>query len=811
MLLGFDMMIATAERNSVLMPWYGQETFEETGNNLQVALPVLAVNLLNAELRLKRCESHDIGSEEHQDDADILAFMIPQLLMVVQAMLSNTENGTQQEMLELQCRCYWLASTYYLWIGRCCNDASIAKDAEDAGFDYLNKIMKCLADSPHPQKKLEIKTPHLQSSLRQGDYWCKLSTETLSKYKEHLQSSFIVSRARQRFQEIQNERSQSDDDVTNNSFITADDKAKFASLGLELLERYDINSDKSNLDELLSDLLLLHEDHLLNASVSATSSGGSTDGKMHWGRLWTDIPSSSSNAAVSGFGVGSSRPSIIQVLASSLITSGEKIPSLFLVYSKLALTAIISRAQTVRGNSSVDTGIKEKNEDATNDDEDKAGYNKRDNLLVLVVNFLIDKMADMVESYTDEAGLHSVLETYVIGDDFGSLVFASLNMLPSVNNPALQMNLSRSSSSLVHALRKCPVSRQAVEKVECVYFRSLIKALTQQKQEFVDLTNSSNDKRLKKWQSQITSHAELIFFTANEIAELLSLNPTVINEDGSASVSHLIKAITEGELQSTTAIIPIAHFTKILLWFWIFLSNPHDIVTSPTEKTIRDRLMVPIASCIIALCGSPGVTVDSSSFIDQVAGKRDDVSSDKSSALSFSDYFDSEDSANGLFLQGDSMEEQRSRRVLLRKMCQLVQCISLVFKSVDVKHIRNAETSSDFPSCQHGPFLPLVAVRVLSSLSEGIFSLFSEDVSQVVYPYGARECGNMIDNLLGKAYSHLHGFSFSSGDSCASKSYAPESIKVSISSLTRMYCHVLFLYIYLPHIVMTCPQLLLYP
>ena len=798
-------MIATAERKTVLMPWYGQETFKETGNNLQAALPVLAVNLLNAELRLKRCESHDIGSEEHQEDADVLAFMIPQLLMFVQAMLSNNGNGTQQVMLQLQCRCYWLASTYYLWIGRCCNDASIAKDAEDAGFDYLNKLMNLLAESSHPQKNLVINTQYLQSSHRQGDHWRKLSSQTLSKYKEHLQSSSIVSRARQRFQEIQNDmngRSQSDDDVSNNNFITVDDKAKFASLGLELLERYDINSDKSNLDELLSDLLLLHEDHLLDASVSATSSGGSSDGRMHWGRLWTDIPSSSSsssNAAVSGLGLGSSRPSIIQVLASSLIVSGEKIPSLFLVYSKLALTAIISRAQTVRGNSSVDAGIKEKNGDATNVDEDKsiekAGYSKRDNLLVLVVNFLIDKMADMVESYTDEAGLHSVLETYIIGDGFGSLIFTSLNKLPSVNNSALQMNLSRSSSRLVKLLLECPVSRQYVEKVECVYFQSLIKALTQQKQEFVDLTDSSNDKRLKKWQSQITSHAELVFFTANESAELLSLNPTVINEDGSASVSHLIRAITEGELQSTAAIIPLAHFTKTLLWFWIFISNPHDIVTSPTEKTVRDRLIVPITSCIIALCGSPGISVDSSSFIDQVAGKRDDVSSDKSSALSFSDYFDSEDSANGLFLQGDSMEEQRSRRVLLRKMCQLVQCISLVFKSVDVKHVRNAETSPDFPSCQHGPFLPLVAVRVLSSLSEGIFSLFSEDVSQVVYPYGARECGNMIDNLLGKAYSHLHGFSFSSGDPFAPKSFAPESIKVSISSLTRMYGHVLLLYI----------------
>ena len=84
----------------------------------------------------------------------------------------------------------------------------------------------------------------------------------------------------------------------------------------------------------------------------------------------------------------------------------------------------------------------------------------------------------------------------------------------------------------------------------------MVKAFTRQKAEFIDLTSSMNDKRLKKWQIQITDQTELIFVTANEIAELLSLNPTIVNKDGSASVSHLIKAISGqcGKEQGATSV-----------------------------------------------------------------------------------------------------------------------------------------------------------------------------------------------------------------------------------------------------------------
>ena len=72
-----------------------------------------------------------------------------------------------------------------------------------------------------------------------------------------------------------------------------------------------------------------------------------------------------------------------------------------------------------------------------------------------------------------------------------------------------------------------------------------------------------------------------------------------------------------------------------------------------------------------------------------------------------------------------------------------------------------------------------MVTRIGHAMSDMIFQLFSKDAQGEAYPYGARECGNTIDDLLGKAYCRLYGFSFSGVDPDASNKYAPESIKAA--------------------------------
>ena len=197
--------------------------------------------------------------------------------------------------------------------------------------------------------------------------------------------------------------------------------------------------------------------------------------------------------------------------------------------------------------------------------------------------------------------------------------------------------------------------------------------------DFVDLTSSIHDKRTKEWHSQITSKSRLISLIAVEIAEMLSLCPTKIVADASVSVSHLITSLSSfGETDSFAL---LAQFVEALLNLWGFLTKYPLDASSPVENSARNMLMVPIASVIIALCGCPGASIEGTH-------RHEEIKSDKS-AISFSDYFDSDDSVNRLFLTGTTAdgEDQLSQRTWLRKLCQCVQCISIVFNSVNEKLI----------------------------------------------------------------------------------------------------------------------------
>ena len=774
--IGFDAMVACSKRNMEETPWYGPESYEDANGNQELALQTLAVNLLNAELLLKRCESHDIGSHGHEEDSDVLAYMVPNLLqygtMITQTEVSNNAN---KNILQLQCRFFWLASLYYTWISRYTNDASVSKEAEDLGLRYLDKAMACLLDS---SDTLIIKTPQLASSDRPGDH-SKLSHKSLSKYREHLQSSSVVSRARTYFQDIQRlveERSQSKVYGVDVDVITAEEKEKLGSLGIELLERYAVGEKASDaIQELLEDFLLLHGDCLHDTDVIAQPQWA---GEAQWGSIWTDIPSCRASSFVNLSKVQSLRPSVLQVLAASLLVS-EKIASVFLIFAKVASTALLLRAQIIQKENG--DGTRADYEDAVeNADAATAGTSWRLRLLSLVVNLFTDKMTDMIASYAGETEMSDALASFLVGEDLNNIIILSLQMTPNIQKDLAQnsevlvpQHEFESVSRLVLKLRGCQgLSKHAQEKVESAYFIALVRALIRLKMDFAKETSSANDKRLKTWQSHIICNIRLICFILNEMAELLSLNPSTVSAGGSVDISHLIKAIIgqDGEGQEMADTCPLAQLTEALLFLYKFDS------TSPAEREARSRLTIPVSCAIISLCGSLGVSVEQS--FSHIFGRVDE----KGANTAYSDYFDSEDSVNGMFLpSGSDCLELRCRRTLLRKICQLVQCVSLVFQSVDDKMI-GQDGSPPIHFSQNGPFLPLVVARVASSMSDAIFKLFEEDGWNDSYPFGAREVGNTIDvSLLGRAYMLLFGFSFSGADSDMTKNRAPESIDAATS------------------------------
>ena len=750
---GFDTIITSAERSEIGTHWYGAESFAEAGD-LDIARTVYAVNLLNAELRFMRCESSDFGSQGQKEDSDFLAFVVTNLLRFAS---ESSEFDSCRKIIELRLRTHWLACSYYLWIGRC-TDTSIAEAAEGLAHNHLSVAMMLLSEFSQGHA-LRIKTPHLMSHDRCGDHWQEISAEALTKYKEHIQSSAIVSQARLYFQDVQCKLIELGSDVRN---LEADIKEKVAMLGLELLERF-----SESADELLSDFQMIHEDYLSHPDSETFSHQANWDGKVYWGKIWLDLPTADATVSTRN----DIRPSILQVLATSLLLSNEKTHYLLLIYLKVALAALSQYSQHYfEAHHVLKARFDQKLEITDGDDCITDDRSRREYLQLRIASFFSDKMTDIIASIADGRSLQHELETLIAGDEimstflFESFKVSSIRQMDS-REAIIYTHHIKSVARLVHSLRNCNgLSTQNQVKLECDYFVALLNAVIWMKIDFVYLKCSTTDKRTKAWQSQVASMTDVVFVLSGEIAELLSLHQSAICADGTTRISHLINALQDQDTTKKSYSV-LAQFSDALLWFWDFL---HD------TQSPANILMVPISSAIIALCGSFGVSVEGS--LNNV-----DDGSDRGIG-SFSDYFDSEDSVNGSFISGNPSEgeEKWSRTQTLRKICQLVQCVSIVFQSVDDKHVEQLIQS--FPSSRHGPFLPLVVVRVLSNMSQALFQLFSTDASEVAYPFGARECGAAIDSLLGKAYRYLHGFSFSSGDSFVSTcSYAPESIEAATS------------------------------
>lgn len=697
---------------------------------------------------------------EANEDTEVLAFMVPTLVNFSSAI---SQSGAGYRFVELECRCNLLASTYYLWLGRNSNDTEVSISADEYGMECLEKALNCLLNDSKQDAGIHINASHLSSSDRKGEHWSMITLDSLSKYRDDLQSSSIVSRARKEFIVIQQWAKNNADAAVGN--FPDDHKTKLLSIGTELLERY---TSDGKLEEAINDFILSHHHHLIRAGPEDHET---KPGEPHWERLWSTVPSCKAACLRNIASPKPSRPSIIQVLSASLLTLDEKAPLLLTLFSRIASVACV-QSQSLHRKGSLNDGRDMQTKEA----DDDAKCFERDCVFTAAASFFVDKMTDILSSYKRVDDMPDAVEGMVVGDCFECIVDAFI--CSSNESLPVKTRIAHSISRLVSTLYDYELSAGARRKIEGVYIVSLSKSIVCQRNEFGDLISCATDKRLKTWQASVSLEADYIALIANEAAGLMSLNPSTVNSDGSIAASHLVDAITSAAVNGTTNPSTdtslLVHLSYSLLWFWKCMDNNAE----KPESVARTRLLVPISSAIIALCGCYGVSVECTS-----------------SKTPDSDYFDTDMSVNGAFLSEEE-SGKRSKGVLLRKLYHLVQCISLVIGSVPEKTACEESSSLQGSTDKHGPFMPLVAVRILSSMSNDLFKLFGEDVWGKEYPYGARSCGATLDHALGSAYRCLYGFGLIDQPPNAyenPKTYAPESINAAAQifrCIQRLYKNV---------------------
>lgn len=164
--IGFDTWAKIGHQPSNLCPtWYGSEDVSMQGNLKN--LEIFAVNLLSAELRMRRCERHGLDVNSFEDDVNIVKSMIP----LLQNFSDNLHKTNLHELIRrfflvLCIRMHWLTATFYVWWSQNTSEANNIDDAEVIAILHLQKAIDFI-DQPasDPIEIIRTKGASLERTL----------------------------------------------------------------------------------------------------------------------------------------------------------------------------------------------------------------------------------------------------------------------------------------------------------------------------------------------------------------------------------------------------------------------------------------------------------------------------------------------------------------------------------------------------------------------------------------------------------------------------------------------------------------------
>eukprot|EP00978_Attheya_sp_CCMP212_P004084 scaffold8837_cov54-Attheya_sp.AAC.2 len=836
---------------SLSTSWYGPESFV-SDRSIMDQSEAFAINLLYAELILRRCERQGIAVGDYDHDSGVICFLVPTLVRFSDNIGGACTTNKERDILyPLQTRCHWLAATFYLWWSRMPHIASKdSREAESLALEYIGKTLSSLELTIPPHIVL---TPHLVSLGRQGSHWKELSKSTVSLFRDEVQAASVVSLARGRFGDIQDQiRKRWNDSVEQD--LLAEDKTTLASIGEDFYRRYDIEYEGlgGKHEELISDFLNSHKGELRlkdHTSKESTSEPRDFSKENPFGLIWDLVPSSPMEGRKI---IELSSPCLLTILVVCLQGKsggcGVQIVSLLI---RLALAVLHQRVNVLRQAAESRYDSMNRTSGYTNHDDfsdsehssdddstrqSKAQHAGLDEILLDTSEFLVSKITELLSTISPD-GLVEILKS----SDLLTMVHMSLGVASNSMNvqnlvdddlikfePAL--GLFNRIRSLVSVLLASLQPDGELTKLKNIYFGGLVQILVSQRQIFPSLLHSRGDNRYGRTlrRRNCISRASFVGSVSCEVAILLSENPFIVTE-GTLEPSSLISDFASSEGEGDLGMATLVHLIDALLWFWKYATStdaagvhpPNSVGTNPriglsqsnsTDRAIAELFSVPIASAIVALCGSAARS-SCMLFSDKM------LNNGSQTGDSLSDFFDSDESANGYSSDEASVEKNvglSKKRKLLQSLCRSVQCIGLLFGSISENKMCPTKVQSSLRT-KYGPLLPLVVVRTLSRIGD-IFLLEFQDgtgPSQSStglwadqYPFGTRTAGSQLDLLLHRAYRCLHGFTLvgvmphasgahvantvTHGDQVTVKPYPPESNTAAAQlyrCIKRAYAH----------------------
>ena len=744
----------------------------------------LSVNLLNAELRLRRCEDNDFEVTDFDCDANVTTLLLPALLCGVSLTVLDKSCKISNALIAIKARCHWFAAGYYLWRSRTSYCVRDSKEAESLALEQIDQVLASIC-RPSSSPAANISTPHLTSPRRSDAVWRNLSESELHRFRDEIQAAAVVSNARQRFQE-KVETISALWETLDSQPLQVEDLTGLSDIGKELSERYDLSltSARTRFEELIDDFLItcnhelvvfLHKDH---QAVSCRS---------YWGNLWDLIPLGT--PGIAGL-TNISHPSILTIFCSCLqaapggtslvLTILTRVIQILLQQQALLLSKLshldVKRRGLANAELSDDDSISDNGLDCGDLSSGIHHRNTDENKILLIgvlVDFVMHKIADYYQNNLVEDGTKNMTMSH----ELSLAVHLALGFVADwytrlFNNRTLAQHLSLDAKlffrihSLVEAYRGsfCAGNTSSLDKV---YFTGMVRVIITQQSAISVLLQLSKGNRMGRAvrQRACMTRANLISIVGAEIGRLLSLSPITIVGSKITHCGLLVsladRETPHGEEVSGFHSSLIVSFVESLLWLWssVVGSDPSLGGATSLERMIAEELSTPLAVIITSLCGA-GLSI--------VTHKPEglDTGEIMQNQLCLREFFDSDASINeydsdkgdGCALTGHS--------TVLQCVSQAVQCIAVVFARVNERTLLSFEPKFDCGQ-EHGMLLPLVVTRVLSSLADLLLVECSNDKSRSSlwaeeYPFGTRTTGLLLDATLHKAYRLLYGFTISS-------------------------------------------------
>lgn len=574
--------------------WIGKEDFTADDSVREVA-EVICINLVNAELRLKRCERDNFANNSFEGDAICLAYMVPQLLTLSRTLTevwsdsssSSSSYVTSGDVTKIAIRCHWLAASYNLWLGRSASQLQDIRDAETAALENIGAAIACFAN--FCDESCTVQTPHLHCVGRSGKHWRELSTLTLSSYQNELQASFVVSRSRQQYQELKlDERSLAGG--VGEVELTSEEATTIQAVASELLGRYGVDYEGlgGKHDELVSDLLKYHnaEIEALLSSFASESETGQQEGEslpaQKWKQLWNVVALTSLQWKEMASAREVSLLTILSACSQSRVDAFEVHASLL---SGLVLATLDQFEQYVmqrRGDktastqqhSSNDRGAADSSDGFFSDSDDDQvggdGINSpsletvQEDKAIFISRLFTEKLAELITMCPDP----DLVKDYASSTTFRQLLYKAIILSSGKHNASSTQNELVESPPKLEALNSIsyvvaaifdkldsPRHESACRELSADLFKSLVEVIVRMRKSFPVLVRSKSktgdkEQRMRRshHQAVCSTYASFIAAVGSDIARLLSLSPSVLYSDGDLQESHLLSAIVSDHL-----------------------------------------------------------------------------------------------------------------------------------------------------------------------------------------------------------------------------------------------------------------------